>query len=165
MDVFSFGGIILHTFSQQWPSPSSQVQFDPKTRKMVALSEVERRQEYLDKMIGEAEVLRSLVEECLDYDPVVRPSIITVCKMIQASKDVYTKESLQDVITLHQQVEQYKAKIKLLTDEIQLLSSKYKLRSQNWSQKEPLKLEEIHQEQQTVSIIITIWQESLTGRN
>ena len=44
MDVFSFAGIILHTFNQQWPSPSDQVEFDPKTRKMVALSEVERRQ-------------------------------------------------------------------------------------------------------------------------
>ena len=31
MDVFSFGGIILHTFSQQWPTLSSQVQFYPKT--------------------------------------------------------------------------------------------------------------------------------------
>ena len=154
MDVFSFGGIILHIFNQQWPSPSSQVQFDPKTRKMVALSEVERRQEYLDKMIGEAEVLRSLVKECLDYDPVVRPSIITVCKKIQVNKDAYTNESLQDVITLHQQVQKYKSKIKLLTDEIGLLRSKCESSSQTWSQKEPLKLEEIRQEQQMVSIFI-----------
>ena len=154
MDVLSFGGIILHTFNQQWPSPSSQVQFNPKTRKVVALSEVERRQEYLDKMIGEAEVLRSLVKECLDYDPVVRPSIITVCKKIQVSKDAYTNESLQDVITLHQQVQKYKSKIKLLTDETGLLRSKCELSSQTWSQKEPLKLEEIRQEQQMVSIFI-----------
>ena len=41
MDVFSFAGIILHTFNQQWPRPTEQVQFDPKTRKRVALSEVE----------------------------------------------------------------------------------------------------------------------------
>ena len=103
MDVFSFAGIILHTFNQQWPSPSKQVQFDPKTRKRVALSEVERRQKYLDKMIGEAEVLRSLVEECLDDDPVVRPTIATVCKGIQVSKDAYIKEFPQDVITLYQE--------------------------------------------------------------
>jgi len=48
MDVFSFAGIILHTFNQQWPSPSDQVEFDPKTRKMVALSEAEHRQVYLE---------------------------------------------------------------------------------------------------------------------
>ena len=41
MDVFSFAGIILHTFNQQWPSPSENVKFDRNTRKMIALSEVE----------------------------------------------------------------------------------------------------------------------------
>ena len=102
MDVFSFAGIILHTFNQQWPSPAEQVQFDPKTRTRVALSEVERRQQYLDKMIGEAEVLRPLVVECLDDDPAVRPTIATVCERIQVSKDVYMKECPQEYITLYQ---------------------------------------------------------------
>ena len=105
MDVFSFAGIILHIFNQQWPGPSEQVEFDPKTRMRVALSEVERRQQYLDKIIGEAEVLRPLVEECLDDDPAVRPTIATVCERIQVSKDAYMK-SPQDVITLFQQLEQ-----------------------------------------------------------
>ena len=108
MDVFSFAGIILHTFNQQWPSPSKNVEFDPKTRKMMALSEVERRQQYLDKMIGEAEVLRPLVEECLDYDPVVRPTITTVCERIQVNKDSYMKELPQDLITLYLQNERLK---------------------------------------------------------
>ena len=108
MDVFSFAGIILHTFSQQWPRPTEQVQFDPKTRKMMALSEVERRQQYLDKMIGEAEVLRPLVEESLDNDPAVRSTIATVCERIRVSKDAYMKECPQDVITLYQLNKQLK---------------------------------------------------------
>ena len=108
MDVFSFAGIILHTFNQQWPSPSKQVQFDPKTRKRVAMSEIERRQHCLDNMTGETTALRPLVEECLDDDPVVRPTIATVCKRIQVNKDTYMKECPQDVITLYQQVEQLK---------------------------------------------------------
>ena len=106
LDVFSFAGIVLHTFNQQWPHPIDQVQFDPKTRRRVALSEVERRQQYLDKLRGEAEVLRPLVEECLDDDPAVRPTISAVCERIQVNKDVYMKGFPQDVITLHQQVEQ-----------------------------------------------------------
>ena len=108
MDVFSFAGIILHTFNQHWPSPSKQVWFDPKTRKRVALSEVERRQQYLDKMMGESEALRSLVKECLDDDPAVRPTIAAICERIQVSKDIYMKECPQDVISLYQQVEQQK---------------------------------------------------------
>ena len=111
MDVFSFAGIILHTFNQQWPRPTEAIQYDSKTRKMMALSEVERRQQYLDKMIGEAEVLRPLVEECLDYDPAVRPTIATVCERIRVSKDAYMKESPQNVITLYQQVELQKTKM------------------------------------------------------
>ena len=117
MDVFSFAGIILHTFNQQWPRPTVQVQFDPKTRRRVALSEVERRQEYLDKMVGETEVLRRLVEECLDDDPAVRPTIATVCERIQVSKDVYMKEVPQDIITVLQHNQQLKAEIFLLRSE------------------------------------------------
>ena len=114
MDVFSFAGIVLHTFNQQWPNPCDQVEFDPKTRKMVALSEVKRRQQYLDKLRGEAEVLRPLVEECLDNDPAVRPAIAVVCERIQVSKDVYMKESPQDVITLYQQVDHLKLEVEQL---------------------------------------------------
>ena len=112
MDVFSFAGIILHTFNQQWPKPTESIQVDPKTRRKVAVAllEVERRQQYLDKMIGEAEVLRPLVEECLDDDPAVRPTIVTVCERIQVSKDVYMKGAPQECITLYQQVEQFRVK-------------------------------------------------------
>ena len=117
MDVFSFAGIILHTFNQQWPRPTEQVQFDTKTRRKVALLEVERRQQYLDKMIGEAEVLRPLVEECLDDDPAVRPTIATVSERIQMNKNVYMKESPQECITLYQQVEQLRIKNSQLTNE------------------------------------------------
>jgi len=81
MDIFSFAGIILYVFNQIWPHPSDQMQFDTKTRKLLALTEVERRQPYLDKMKGEAEVLRPLVEECLDDYPSVRPNIAAVCKL------------------------------------------------------------------------------------
>ena len=47
MDVFTLAEIIPHTFNQQWPSPTEAIQFDLKTRKMMALSEVEWRQHYL----------------------------------------------------------------------------------------------------------------------
>jgi len=117
MDVFSFAGIVLHTFIQQWPRPTEQVQFECNTRKMVALSEVQRREQYLDKMKGEAEVLRPLVEECLDYDPAVRPTITSICERIQMSKDVCMKESSQDFISLHQHIEEKDVEIDWLKSE------------------------------------------------
>ena len=68
-------------------------------------------------MIGEAEVLRRLVEECLDYDPAVRPTIATVCERIQVSKNVYMKDCPKECITVLQQVQQLKAEIFLLRNE------------------------------------------------
>ena len=82
LDVFSYGGIMLHTINEEWPTPKLPTLFDPTTRQTKGLSEVERRQEHLDKMTDEAEVLRPLVESCLDNDPVKRPSIAHVSKMI-----------------------------------------------------------------------------------
>ena len=88
-DIFSYGGVALYTIVGEWPVPSGQVKLDPKTRKRVVLSEVERRQQYLDKMIGEAEVLRPLVEECLDDDPARRPTAGIVSERINQAKTLH----------------------------------------------------------------------------
>ena len=135
MDVFSYAGIILHTFNQQWPSPSEQVEFDPKTRTRVALSEIQRRQQYLDEMIAEAAVLRPLVEECLDDDPAVRPTIATVCKRIQGNKDAFMKEFPQGCITLYQQLEQSRKETEQQRNKIeQLRNENEQLRNENEQQ-------------------------------
>ena len=34
LDVFSYGGVVLHTATQLWPTPSAVKQYDPKTRKI-----------------------------------------------------------------------------------------------------------------------------------
>ena len=107
MDIFSFAGIILHTFNQCWPRPID-LMVDSKTTKVLMLSEVERRQHWLDKMAEEVKGdLTLLVEECLNNEPAMRPNIANVCKRIQASKDAYQKE-YPNVITLYQQNMQLK---------------------------------------------------------
>ena len=75
LDVFSYGGIILHTINGEWPTPSKATIYDTVKRQVVGFSEVERRRGHLDKMTGEAKALRSLVEACLDNDPAKRPPI------------------------------------------------------------------------------------------
>ena len=83
IDVFSFGGIALYVFSEEWPDPGSQKMIDPVTKNLIALSEAKRRQKYLDKMTGEAAELRKMVEQCLDDDPDKRPSIQEVSTIIE----------------------------------------------------------------------------------
>ena len=62
-------------------------------------------------------MLRPLVEECLDDDPIVRPTIATVCGKIKGSKDVYMKECPQDVITLYHHNERLRMEIEQLRNE------------------------------------------------
>ena len=86
VDVFSFGGIALHLFSEEWPTPSSPKKRDPTTNELVALSEAQRRQRYLNTMTVEGAVLKEMVMKCLDDDPDQRPPIQEVSQMIKSVK-------------------------------------------------------------------------------
>ena len=86
VDVFSFAGVALHLFSEKWPTPSSRKKRDLTTKKMISLSEVERRQQYLDTMTVEGTALKEIVRKCLDDDPDERPPIQEVSQMIKSVK-------------------------------------------------------------------------------
>ena len=83
LDIFSYAGIMLHVINQQWPTPTIQVIQDFKTGKLIALSEVERRQAHLDKIKGRIKVLKPLVKSCLDNIPSKRPKIAVVVKSLE----------------------------------------------------------------------------------
>ena len=86
VDVFSYAGIALHVFAEEWPTPCGQKRRDPVTKKLVALTEAERRQEYLDKIPEGANVLKDSIMRCLDDDPDERPPIQEVSETIEALK-------------------------------------------------------------------------------
>ena len=86
VDVFSFAGVTLHLFSEKWPTPSGRKKRDPTTKKMISLSEVEKRQQYLDTMTVEGAALKEMVMRCLDDDPDLRPPILEVSQMIKSVK-------------------------------------------------------------------------------
>ena len=84
LDVFSYGGVILFVGSHKWPTPTAPRKYDPVSNKLVALTEVQRRQEYLDQMEGGMKDLKELVEECLNYDPSRRPTMLQVCEKLKS---------------------------------------------------------------------------------
>ena len=86
VDVFSFGGIVLHVFSEEWPTPGAPKVEDPVTEELIALSEAKRRQKYLDKLTGRAAGLRVIVERCLHDNPKRRPKIEEVFDIVETSK-------------------------------------------------------------------------------
>ena len=84
LDVFSFGCVICHVISQQWPRPLGVVCTDPTTNISRVLSEVKRRSHYIDQ-ISEGS-LKQLVIACLDDDQERRPPILLVSERITGLK-------------------------------------------------------------------------------
>ena len=91
LDIFSFGGVMLHTVNQEWPTPLHYVVIDPKSKQRIALSEVQRRQEHLDKLKDAPSDLRVLVEQCLNDDPINRPLISDVSNKIRSMEEAESK--------------------------------------------------------------------------
>ena len=75
LDVFSFGCVVCHVITQQWPTPLSQPSIVEGSK-----TKVERRQHYIDQ-ISEGS-LKQLVITCLDDDPYERPPISVVSERI-----------------------------------------------------------------------------------
>ena len=77
VDVFSFGCVIIHLCTYQWPTPIGKVS------KGKPISEYERRFKYVS-MMGESHFLISLVKSCLqDEDVKSRPTSKNVMLSIQ----------------------------------------------------------------------------------
>ena len=87
LDIFSYGGVILHVMNQEWPKPLHYVKIEPKTKKPVALTEIQRRQEHIDKISGAYTDLQTLVKQCLNDDSVLRPPISDVSERMNKMKD------------------------------------------------------------------------------
>ena len=86
LDMFSFGGVVLFVAIRVWPDPTAPNGLDRKTNKLVAFSEVQRRQQYLDKMIDETKIWTPMVEACLSNDPDKRPKIDQVTERLRSFK-------------------------------------------------------------------------------
>ena len=86
VDVFSYAGIALYVFAEEWPTPCGSKKRDPVTKKLMALTEAERRVQYLDKIPEGSGLLKDMFVRCLDDDPEERPPIQEVSEMIEAIK-------------------------------------------------------------------------------
>ena len=75
LDVFSFGVLILHVYTQQWPKPTGT--FDKHNRPR---TEVQRRQHLLDQV--ENHHMKQLALDCLNNDRQHRPHSIDLVRRI-----------------------------------------------------------------------------------
>jgi len=98
LDVFSFGAVMLHVATQEWPTPLAVKMYDKDKRKPIALTEVERRQPHLDKVKGATADIKPLIISCLDDDPSVRPNIIDLSEDIKRAMEEHSQITLVSLL-------------------------------------------------------------------
>ena len=125
LDVFSFGCVMLHTLSHQWPTPSEPVVTDPVTLEMKAQSEVDRRNLYFDIINGsKADIITPLIKSCLSNLPKNRTSIVRVCDQLEDLVDkehIPTNNVTMSAVALQQEIERKDVQIQSKDAEIKSL--------------------------------------------
>ena len=105
VDIFSYAGIVLYTITEEWPTPTSREKYNSENQKREIVSEVDRRQKYLNKMTKyHGKELRPLVMSCLNDKPELCPDIKKVSIIIEAIKKSSDKYSGFDFVPPRAQV-------------------------------------------------------------
>ena len=106
MDIFSYGAVILHTITQQWPAQP----LADDNESLTSQTEVERHQSQLNQTAMSSKRLISLITACLDNDPNKRPTTIQVSEIVKKMSEklpVVTKSPIvwqAEVEEAHKQV-------------------------------------------------------------
>ena len=88
VDIFSYGGIILYTIVEEWPTPTAREKVNSENQKREIVSEIDRRQNYLTMMAKHhAGMLKPLVKSCLNDNPELRPTISEVSAEIKKIRE------------------------------------------------------------------------------
>ena len=90
-DIFSYGVLMIHMFCGEWPL----------SLKGSTVSEVDRRQEYLDS-IGHKHPLMGLISQCLSNDPAGRPTAAEIHEIESNVSSHFHSSKLEEVYRLQQ---------------------------------------------------------------
>ena len=124
LDVFSFGCVMLHTLSHQWPTPSQAVIINPNTGLVAGgRSEVERRSQYFESIDkSRSHILIPIIKSCLNNLPENRTSIITVCDQLKSQIEDKERVSINQstLSALQQEIQEKNAELHRNRTEIQL---------------------------------------------
>ena len=103
IDVFSYGILILHIFSQKWPLPTEANIVDPhQQNRLIPVSESDRRLPYLEAM-GLSHPLAGLACSCLSNDSGARPRAAEIWREVDGAYAQQQQQSSErnrlDVLT------------------------------------------------------------------
>ena len=103
IDAFSYGVMMVHLFTGQWPFPSKAAAIvDPQDdSRMIPQSEADRRQEKLDA-IGRDHPLMTLILRCLHNSPARRPEAVEILTQVSRVAAQFPPSSQNKVELLRQ---------------------------------------------------------------
>ena len=90
LDVFSYGNVIITVVTHRWPNPQQPTRLEGK--KLIAVSELERRQPYLVLFTPkENELFLPIVGPCLQNDPNMRPTSIQLVTQMREIEEFHPR--------------------------------------------------------------------------
>ena len=126
IDIFSFGVVSLFTLTQTFPKDLKPATYrDPRTRRIVGRSEIERREHYIQPMqaaLGETHHLVKLTLDCLEYDPEDRPSAVEVLRRLEEVGRTVPQNCTETKLELTQQIQQKQVEHQRQISELQATS-------------------------------------------
>ncbi len=82
VDIFSYGVMMVHSLCGHWPFPGEAVRVNPNNpTDLTPVSEVSRRQEYLDAIPGDHPLMQ-LIHLCLRNGPAHRPDASYIAQQV-----------------------------------------------------------------------------------
>ena len=82
LDIFSFGSVIEHTLTHEWPDPEPPNRYEGE--KLIALDEFQRRERYVEMFTAqEKQLFLPIVRRCLENRPDKRPSSVMLVQELR----------------------------------------------------------------------------------
>ena len=123
LDIFSYGNVIVTTVTHHWPNPGPYTKYEGD--KLVGVSELHRRQQYIDQFSQkEGALLLPTVCSCLENKPSQRPTSIQLVDQIRQIEASYPREVQGESTVIMELQEQLREKESELRECRSLLQEK-----------------------------------------
>ena len=121
LDIFSYGNVIITASTHMWPNPGQPTKL--KGKKLIAVNEVQRRQQYLKQFTPkESELFLPVVRACLQNDPSERPTSIQLVTQMNKIEEAHPR--VPDSVVIIQLCQTVDEKNALLDQKEALLGQK-----------------------------------------
>ena len=140
LDVFSYGNVIVTTVTHQWPNPGPYNKY--KGGKLVGVSELQRRQQYIDQFSQEERaLLLPTVRSCLENRPSQRPTSIQVVdrmRQIEASHPQEGESRKSAMVHLWEQLHEKESELHICKTQLQENDTKIQQKEAQLQQRDQL---------------------------